>query len=44
MRIKYVSCIQNIYKINVTISKRTVWFFMSECIPDSQLAFLGLSL
>ena len=28
----------------VTISKRTVWVFMPDCIYDTQLALLGLSL
>ena len=28
----------------VTISKRTLWVFMSDCIYDTQLALLGLSL
>ena len=32
------------YLVNVTISERTVWVFMSDCIYDTQLALLGLSL
>ena len=31
-------------RARVTISKRTVWFFMSDCIYDTQLVPLGLSL
>ena len=31
-------------RARVTISKRTVWVFMSDCIYDTQLALLGLSL
>ena len=30
--------------VTVTISKRTVWVFMSDCIYDTQLALLGLNL